>query len=337
MTLPAANHEVIVFCQMLSLALKSGRPLPESLLKLSGQKPDNRASKWCRELGEKMASGYSVQEVCRDLADFDPVLARLLPLLGDDRLIKVLEFYTRCLINFEIIRDRLKTALFYPLIVLIVLLANLLFLNLNLFPQVIESLASGERPLPVMVRLLHFTEAGLWPISLIIPGLIVVSLIVTVRAVFGMIDRNSIITRFYGFADALRLQETARLQSMLSLYLQAGLPLEESVENCAQLAGKDDAADLLSSSRVLSQGRPAEEAFAYSDVFVEIAHADLTPESYAEKLEYASESNYRNSCAIIRSSSQFMAIAALLTAGFFAALITSGVFDTYYWLIWMFS
>lgn len=124
---------------------------------------------------------------------------------------------------------------------------------------------------------------------------------------------------------------------MLSLYLQAGLPLEESVENCAQLAGKDDAADLLSSSRVLSQGRPAEEAFAYSDVFVEIAHADLTPESYAEKLEYASESNYRNSCAIIRSSSQFMAIAALLTAGFFAALITSGVFDTYYWLIWMFS
>ena len=88
---------------------------------------------------------------------------------------------------------------------------------------------------------------------------------------------------------------------------------------------------------MLSQGLPAEEAFAYSNVFMEIAHADLTPESYAEKLEYASESNYRNSCAIIRSSSQFMAITALLIAGFFVALITSGVFDTYYWLIWIFS
>ena len=322
---------------MLSLALKSGRPLPESLLRLSGPRPDNMASKWCRELGEKMASGYSVKEVCNDLADFDPVLARLLPLLGDERLIKVLDFYTRCLINFEIVKDRLKAALFYPFLILAILLVNLLFLNLNLFPQVIESLATTERSLPVMVRLLHFTEASLWPISLIIPGLIIVLLFVTVKVMLGMAGRDSFITRLYGFSDALRLQETARLQSMVSLYLRAGLSLEESVANSAQLAGKDDAADLLSSSRVLSQGRPAEEAFAYSNVFLEIAHADLTPESYAEKLEYASESNYRNSCAIIRSSSQFMAITALLTAGCFVALITSGVFDTYYWLIWMFS
>lgn len=337
MTRPSADHEIIMFCQMLSLALKSGRPLPESLLSLSGQKPDTKASRWCHELGKKMAAGYSVQEVCHELADFDPVLARLLPLLGDERLIKVLEFYTRCLINFEIVKDRLKTALFYPLVILAFLLVNLLFLNLNLFPHVIESLKTSERALPFMVRLLHFTEASLWPLSLIIPGLIAVLLFITFRAVLGIAGGDSIITRFYGFADALRLQETARLQSMVSLYLQAGLSLEESVENSAQLAGKDDAADLLSSSRVLSQGRPAEEAFAYSNVFMEIAHADLTPESYAEKLEYASESNYRNSCAMIRSSSQFMAITALLAAGFFVALITSGVFDTYYWLIWIFS
>jgi hypothetical protein len=70
---------------------------------------------------------------------------------------------------------------------------------------------------------------------------------------------------------------------------------------------------------------------------MEIAHADLTPDLYAEKLEYASESNFRHSCASIRTSSQMMAITALLAAGLFVALITSGIFDTYYWLIWMFS
>jgi len=337
MTVQAANQEIIMFCQMLSLALKTGRPLPESLAKLSGQRPDNKASQWCREIAEKMASGYSVQEVCSSLADFDPVLARLLPLLGDNRLIRVLDFYTRCLINFEMVRDRMKTALFYPLMILAFVLANLCYLNLNLFPQVMLSLAESERSLPIMVRLLHFTEASLWPISLIVPVLIAAVFLVTIKAVAGMVDKDSLITRLYGFADAARLQETARLQSMVSLYLQAGLSLEKAVDNCAQMAGKSDAADLLSIGRVLSQGRPAEEAFCYSDVFMEIAHADLTPDLYAEKLEYASESNFRHSCASIRTSSQMMAITALLAAGLFVALITSGIFDTYYWLIWMFS
>ena len=322
---------------MLSLALKSGGPLPASLMSLSRQRPDNKASLWCRQIGEKMAAGYPAQEACSDLADFDPVLARLLPLLGDDRLIKVLEFYTSCLINFEIVKDRLKTALFYPLVILFVVLANLCYLNLSLFPHVASSVGSSGRSLPIMVRLLHFTDTSLWPISLIIPLLIAATFLVTVKAVSGMVDKDSAITRIYGFAYSMKLQETARLQSMVSLYLQAGMSLETSVQNSAQLAGKSDAADLLDVGRVLSQGRPAEEAFAYSDVFMEIAHADLTPELYAEKLEYASHSNFRLSCASIRSSSQMMSITALLAAGFFVALITSGVFDTYYWLIWMFS
>ncbi len=326
-----------MFCQMLSLALKSGRPLPESLLHLSGQRPENKASRWCREIGEKMAAGFSAQETCRNLADFDPVLARLLPLLGDDRLIRVLEFYTRCLINLEMVKERLKTALFYPMVILLVLLANLCYLNFNLFPHVLSSMVSQTRPLPIMVRLLHFTEASLWPFSLIVPMFMAATLWITLKTAFGMIDKDSLVTRLFGVSKAIRLQETARLQSLISLYLQAGLSLEQSVENSAQLAGKGDADDLLSVSRVLSQGRPAEEAFAYSDVFMEIAHADLTPEMYAEKLEYASESNFRHSCASIRSSSQMMFITAILTAGFFVALITSGVFDTYYWLIWMFS
>lgn len=334
----AENHkEIIAFCQMLTLALKSGRSLPESLLTLSQRRPENKASKWCHEIGLKMSLGYSPQEVCSELADFDPVLARLLPLLGDDRLSKVLDFYTRCLINLGIVQERLKAAFFYPLLVIIVLLANLVYLNIYLFPHVFIDMGSSARSLPVMVRLLHFTEVDLWPLSLILPLLIVGSLVIIIKTSLGAIDSNSVITRIYGAAAAIRLQETARLQSLVSLYLKAGLSLEESVENSARLAGKSDATDLISAGKVLSQGLPPEEAFAYSDVFMEIAHAELTPELYAEKLAYASESNYRNSCALMKNSSEFMAVAALLMTGFFVALITSGVFDTYYWLMWMFQ
>lgn len=337
MTSTENNREIITFCQMLSLALKSGRSLPESLLALSGRRPENKASQWCREIGQKMSSGYSAQEACSELADFDPVMARLLPLLGDDRLGKVLDFYTRCLINLGIVQEKLKAAFFYPFLVITVLVANLVYLNIYLFPQVFIDMGSSVRSLPIMVRLLHFTEVNLWPLSLILPLLIFGSLVMIIKTSFGTIDSNSVIARIYGAAAAVRLQETARLQSLVSLYLKAGLSLEESVKNSAKLAGKSDAADLTSAGNVLSQGHPPEEAFAYSNVFMEIAHAELTPELYAEKLAYASESNYRNSCALMKNSSEFMAVAALLMTGFFVAIVTSGVFDTYYWLMWMFQ
>jgi type II secretory pathway component PulF len=288
-------------------------------------------------LAQKLADGYSVQDACRDLSDFDPVLQRLLPVLGDNRLIKVLEFYTGCLINLNMIKMRLQTAFFYPLVVLCILVVNLVYLNISLFPHVISAHSPGGRSLPFMIRLLHFTEPDLWPLSLIVPFVILVSAVILIKTFLGMIDADSFIVRIYGVAAAVRLQETARLQSLISLYLKAGLPLEQSLENSAALAGKIDADDLLSVSRVLSQGQPVEEALAYSDVFLEIAHADLAPEFYAEKLEYAAESNFKLSCARIRQSSQNMSICALLAAGLFVALITSGIFDTYYWLIWIFS
>ncbi|HAE40436.1 MAG TPA: hypothetical protein DCG57_17660 [Candidatus Riflebacteria bacterium] len=337
MTSQTNNQEAIVFCQILALALKSGRPLPESFSAMAGHHGDSKASLWCRELAGKMAAGYSTQEACSDLADFDPVLARLIPLLGDKRLLKVLELYTRYLINLETVKERLKAVMFYPQVVMIVLLANLCYLNLYLFPQVLVDMGGPQRSLPIMVRLLHFTEPTLWPFSLLIPTLIVIVLYVMIKTSFGRVDSDSGITRIYGVASAMRLQQIARLQGLISLYLQAGFSLEESVENSAQLADQKDATDLVSVSRVLSQGKTAQEAFAYSDVFFEIAHADLTPEFYAEKLAYVSDSNYKDSYARIKNSSQNMLLLAMLLTGFFVAMVTSGVFDTYYWLIWMFS
>ena len=337
MTTKVNNQEVIVFCQVLSLALKSGRPLPESFSALAGHRGDSKASIWCRELAKKMSAGYSTQEACHDLADFDPVLARLIPLLGDQRLIRVLELYTRYLINLETVSERLRAVMFYPQVVMIVLLANLCYLNVYLFPQVFVDMGGAPRSLPIMLRFLHFTEPSLWPFSLLIPAAVVIMLYGMIKTSLGRVDSGSVVTRLYGVASAIRLQEIARLQGLISLYLQAGFSLEKSVENSAQLADRNDANDLLSVGKVLSQGKTAEEAFAYSDVFFEIAHADLTPELYAEKLAYVSDSSYKHSYARIKNSSQNMMLLALLLTGFFVAMVTSGVFDTYYWLIWMFS
>ncbi|MBU1107172.1 MAG: type II secretion system F family protein [Candidatus Riflebacteria bacterium] len=337
MTTQAQNQEVIVFCQVLALALKSGRPLPESLGAIAGQHRDTRSSIWCRQIAEKMSSGYTAQEACADLADFDPVLARLIPLLGEYRLQKVLELYTLYLINLDTVKERLRAVMLYPQIVIGILVCNLCYLNVYLFPHVFDAMGTTPRALPIMVRLLHFTEISLWPLSLILPTFILVVFYLMLKTSLGRIDSNSLVTRFYGVATAVKLQEMARLQSLISLYLQAGFSLEKSVENSAQLAGNGDTYDLLSVSKVLSQGKTPEEAFAYSDLFMELAHADLTPDLYAEKLSYIAESNYQHSCARLKNYSKNMLVVALLLTGFFVALITSGVFDTYYWLIWMFS
>jgi len=329
------SHEIITFCQLLSVALKSGRPIPETLAAIGTRSGSSKASEWAIQLADKMAQGHQIETVCRELKDFDPVLERLMPLLGNNRLLKILELYTGFLVNLERVRESLKTALFYPAVVVTLLLAQLMHLNFSLFPQVYEQAVSLSSPMPMTVRLLYFTNFDLWPISLPIPLLMIVAAIFMLKTFFSAkIDSRSLAARFARFGEALQLQETGRLQGVISLYLEAGFPLAVAIENAAGLTHGRDSDALLNVAEALKHGEGPASAFALSPALKHVGSDKSDAGSLAERLKYASESNYRHSYSLLKSISNEMLLIALLITGLFVGLVASGVFGSYYWALW---
>ncbi|HNX76505.1 MAG TPA: type II secretion system F family protein [Candidatus Rifleibacterium sp.] len=328
------RRETIVFCQLLSVSLRSGQPLPEALSHL-GASLDNQAALWAKNLAQKLSQGHPVEEICREMAGFDPVLARLMPLLGDGRLLRILEIYTGFLVNLERVRDNLKSALFYPTVVVGLLLANLLQLNFGLFQQVYLSSSASAEPLPLALRALYFAEPGMWPMALPIPLLMLIAFIGMFRSMaIVKIDSRSLLARLARFSEALRLQETGRIQGVISLYLQAGQPLVKAVANAAELASDFDAASLALVAKSLGDGETPAGAFSFSPVLQNFAEGTQDAETLAERIEYASESNYRHSYSLLRNISNKMMLVALLLTGLFVLLVTSGAFGSYYWAVW---
>lgn len=333
----ARYRELITFCNILSISLRSGKPLPETMTALSGNAAESKSSLWCRNLARKLADGYSPEDACRELAGFDGVLARLMPLLGEKKLIKVLEIYTSFLVNLAIVKEQLTAVLFYPLFVVGLMILNLLHLNIFLFPRIYEQVLATGKSLPMMMRILYFVQVDCWPLSLIIPGLMILAFIEMLRAsLSAKISSESMITRLFGVASAIRIQEISRLQGIIALYLQSGFSIEKALTTTADFAEGSDKESLNNVAATIAHGTEPAFAFSHSSILSDLYLTSADAQMLAEKLGYVSESNSRHANADLKKFSNKMFIVTLLLTGFFVAIVTSSFFDSYYWVIWSF-
>jgi len=331
-------RELVSFCNVMAIAMKSGKPLPESIKDLSGNKAENQHSLWCQTLARKLEGGYSVAEACSQIAGLDRVLARLLPLIGERRLIRVLEIYTLFITNLAVAGEQLKTALFYPLAVSLLMLANLVHLNFFLFPRLVEGLAGENAALPFMLRLLYFARPDLWPISIILPGILLAFVIEILRiTIQGRLSSDSPAAKISGLSDAIRLQEISRLQAILGLYLESGCSLQSAVSTVAEFAEGKDRDELQDVAAALEKGLEPGFAFSLSSILKDFDNTTISRGLLPEKLGFASDSHNAHCIIFLKRFSYMMSVISLLLTGLLVAVITSGVFDSYYWAIWSFK
>lgn len=326
------THELISFCNVITTALKSGRPLPETLTVLKAGDFSSPAQQWCQTIGKRLADGYSLEQAVMDLENFDPVLAKLMPLMGENRLIRLLESYTRYLVVVESLNQRLSAAIFYPFMLLMLLNVNLLHLNFFLFPEAMLQLEQlGQRP-SVTMYLLYFMEIRLWPWALILPLALLAALFMILRQfVKGIDSGHSLLGRISGMNQIVIRQNAARAHALIGLYLEAGMTLEKALRQSAELS--DNNADLLAALAALEQGHPIEAAFVRSELLKSICVAENTPEGLAQTFKRSSDGLFRSTMTRLKNVSTLFGSAAILVAAFFVFSVTSGFFDTYFWLI----
>ncbi len=221
------------FTGELSTLLAVGVPLIEALTTLSSQYSD-RFKPVIEHLKDKVASGKSLADA---MASQDHVFDRL-----SVKMVEVgentgnLESVLRQLSGFKLqssqFKDRVLTALLYPLIILAVSIAVTIFIMSVIVPMLLENLLAAGKPLPWPTRVLKFVSDTLlnhgWWISIVAVTGIVCSYL------FLQTDRGSrfryrAIMKIPILGPMSRKQEISRVSLIIATLMKSGVEFIEAV------------------------------------------------------------------------------------------------------------
>lgn len=329
------QEELISFCNLLTIASKSAKPFIQALdlLKLSGK--DTLAIKWAEELALKLKRGYSVDEAVEEIKSIDPVLAKLMPLIGNERLVKLFEIYTKYLIKQDTCFKQISCLVWYPLIVMILGFLVIVYLNFYSFP-LMESMVDFEGYLSTWsLKLLYFSNLYYWPFSLVIPSLLLFLIVdCSIFMITGKFFNYSLWSKISGLSKATKMNERARLAALLYLYLDVGYSFNEAVESSIFFLNDKEKNELLELNKAYIKGNKLAEVLHKSELLSKIINGNETSEELPVKLKYAYNDYNYETLLIIKSVSERLFYIPLILAGFIVLVVSIGLFGSYSLFAW---
>ena len=329
------QEEMIAFCRLIIAASKSSIGLINALEKFNNNSNKKQSIIWINELIDKLKKGYSINEAKDSLKGLDPVLARLLPLLGNDKLVKVFEIYTKYLIKQETCKKQMRCLVWYPLLVMILCFGFIVFLNFYSFPNA-ETISVIENSFDAWsFRLLYFANVTFWPFSLIIPGLMVYLIFdCTIYMITGYFSDFSLWAWISGLKKASEMNEKSRLVALLSLYVEAGYSLNQAISESIPFIGEKTATELMQTNKSFSEGNHLSEILLKSDILSGFLNGKESVDELPEKLQYAYDNYNFETINILKSVSDKLFYIPLIIAGLMVLLAAVGFFGSYSYLGW---
>ncbi len=271
----AAPEDLLAFAQTLQAAQASGIPLSRFLREAAAQMEPSLTADWAGRLADGLARGHAPADVLAGLPGLDEVLAALLGIPGGFGLHECLATYVRQLVAYARLAEHLRTALFHPFLVSVLAVANVALINLHLLPAMSAGFAAQRLPLPTMVRAWFVADPATWPVSFILPTLVVTMAGQLTLLLWVTPPRDypaTLIGRLLRLPRFAWHEEKGRLLGTLALFLQAGRPLPEALHWTARHGGarlfQDD---LRQTALRLEKGEPAADALWDSELLGPIA------------------------------------------------------------------
>lgn len=231
-------REAAHLCRQMSVLLKAGVSASEMLLVCQEAAQSKMLRRSLDALSQNVQKGMAVSQAMKEQKTiFPPFLADMIEngeLSGrlDEVLEKMAEYYEKEVV----IQEKLKTALIYPCILLVVSLFSCVFLLTNVMPQIF--LLFDEEELPILTRVMqslslflvqHGTE--LFLCCLVIVG---VFFWASTKKVFAVrLHQAEFFVPVFG--ALLKTANTARFASAFTVLYGSGIDILTSVENAGKI------------------------------------------------------------------------------------------------------
>lgn len=265
--------DVMIFTRQFSTMIDAGLPLVQSLKVLGDQIENPTFRNAVRDINSAVQSGSTLSDSMRKYPKmFDDLYCNLVA-AGEaagilDSILKRLAEYIEAA---EKLKRKVKSAMTYPAVVLLVAVAVIIVLLVFVIPVFTEVFAGLGSELPPLTRYVVFASDLLVDNALyciialaaFIYGFIKLSKTEKGR---GFIDAVSL--KLPVFGDLTRKVAVAKFSRTLATMLQAGVPIMSSLDIVASTAGnKVVEAAIIESRMAIAEGRPLTDPLLESGVF----------------------------------------------------------------------
>lgn len=265
------------FCRNLAAMLGGGLPLDEALKLLAGDTGDRAGARLAEGLRQGVLAGQSLGEAMAALKSPPPDYVLGLIRAGEEggSLVPVLGRLATALENQARLASAVRSALIYPIILLLTSLASVLLILLVVAPALEPVLtAAGEETPAAAAGLIALSQLVRenWTALTLTPLVILLAVLIWSRSAPGRQALAAAIFRIPVIGELVRDIEVARVLASLSALLENGMSLVPALEVASEGAGNPFVR--LSTERVAGQVRTGEKlsgVFAADGFFPSLA------------------------------------------------------------------
>ena len=238
-----SSKEIALFTRQFATLLAAGLPMEESLQAAAEQTEKPRLKGLILSVRSKVLEGHALAAALREHPEaFSPLFTTTIA-AGErsghlDAVLKRLADYTEQQWNM---RQKIKTALIYPVMIILVAFGIVGFLLEYVVPKMVAVYAHLNQSLPLLTRILIGTSDIMRSVGLYVLLFVVIGIYLWFRAL-----KKSVLLREKAHLFLLRLPmigktiktvDTARFARTFSILSASGVPVVEAMSISAQLIG----------------------------------------------------------------------------------------------------
>ena len=291
--------ELAHFSKQFSVLVEAGVPLVQSLEIMEEQAPQKKTQEMLQELRSTVEAGSSFSEALSDHPEFFPPLFVHLVKAGetggvlDEVLDELAEYYKRR----DEINKKVKSALYYPAVIVVVAVVAVLILLTFVLPTITDMLlqVGGELPLPtvVLISISDFFNQYWWAVFGLL-ALVAFGFKYYINTESGKDRKDRLILRLPVIGDLVRKIIISRFANTLALLLQSGVNIINGLPVLENVVNNELYREVLQEARArvregTNLSRPLEQSGEFPPIVIQMIQVGEETGNMEEMLERLSE------------------------------------------------
>lgn len=299
-----STRELSMVTRQLASLIKSGLPLDEALMATAKQSKSNDVKRVVLQVRSRVLEGLSLAQAMGDAPQAFDSMYRALVRAGEGSgyLSPVLERLADYTQTSQVLQQRIKMAMIYPLVMLVVSLGVISALMVWVVPKLMGIFEQGKRELPLLTKGLIACSEFLQNYGLILIALIVASIWI----VKHLLKKPKILRRWHEVQlklpviGELSLQvNTSRFAATLSLLTASGVPLLQALNISSQVMSnlvlQESCDQVVASVREgMSLSRAMDQVGVFPPLLVQLVASGETNGTLAQQLDNAAKDQERD-------------------------------------------
>jgi len=237
-----STRDLAIMCRQFATMIQAGVPILQSLGILSQQSDNKTLKDTLKKVAELLEGGRSLTDSLKSFPNIFPQIFTSMVEAGEvsGALDQVLE---RLAVNFEKehdLKEKVKSAMTYPAIVVVVAVLAVIALMTLVVPKFVDMLVDMEAPIPLTTQLIIMFSNFLknyFCIGLLIIAGLVFGYKQAVKTEQGKKIKDNLVLKLPVFGPMIRKIIISRFCRSLSTLLKSGVPVLQSLDVVKNIAG----------------------------------------------------------------------------------------------------